>query len=247
MSVKLFIKQNAPTILTFLGAAGVVATAVTAVKATPKASYLLYKAEEEKGEELTLTEKATIAGPVYIPSVLIGVGTVTCIFGANVLNKRTQAALTSAYALLDNSYKEYRNKVKETYGEDYDDLIKEEIAKDKYKEQDIHVDEGVELFFDEYSGRYFESTKYKVKEAQYQLNRDLVMRDYAYLNEFYHYLGIEEVDFGWKAGWSVGSCMDMYWQPWIDFTHSKVVMDDGLECTRIIMFQEPIMNFEDYC
>ena len=69
---KRFLKRNAPTILTGLGAFGVVATAVTAVRATPKAMQLIECAEEEKGEKLTVLETVQVAGPVYIPSVLTG-------------------------------------------------------------------------------------------------------------------------------------------------------------------------------
>ena len=42
-SSKLFLRRNSPTILTFLGAAGVVATSIAAAKATPKAMALLEK------------------------------------------------------------------------------------------------------------------------------------------------------------------------------------------------------------
>ena len=42
-----FLKRNASTILTCVGAVGVVATSVMAVKATPKALILLEKAKGE--------------------------------------------------------------------------------------------------------------------------------------------------------------------------------------------------------
>ena len=110
---KLYLKNNSASILSGIGAIGVVATAVMAVKATPKALILLDEAKEEKKDELTKFETIRVAGPVYIPSVLMGASTIACILGANVLNKQKQAALTSAYMLLENSYKDYRTKVKE--------------------------------------------------------------------------------------------------------------------------------------
>ena len=116
-SSKLFLRRNSPTILTFLGAAGVVATSIAAAKATPKAMALLEKTKEEKGEELTKLEMVKVAGPAYIPAVAIGASTIACIFGANALNKKTQASIMSAYALLNTSYKQYKSKVKELYGE----------------------------------------------------------------------------------------------------------------------------------
>lgn len=240
----LWIKRNASTILTCVSAVGVVATTIMAVKATPKAVQLLEKAKKEKDDELTNLEVIKTVAPVYIPTVLTGAATVACIFGANILNKRNQAALMSAYGLLDATYKDYKNKVKEVYGEEADSKVNEEIAKDKY-DGTVVTEEGNVLFYDEFSKRYFESTLYKVQEAEYRLNRDLIMRDYAYLNEFYEYLGIGEYD-DWKLGWSTGGCMAAYWQPWIDFTHPRFTLKDGTECIRIVMFHEPFVDFEDY-
>lgn len=99
---KVFFKRNASTILTCAGGAGVVATSVMAVKATPKVLRILDQAKEEKNDKLTKFEIVKMAGPVYIPTFLVGAGTLACIFGANILNKRQQAALISAYALLEN-------------------------------------------------------------------------------------------------------------------------------------------------
>ena len=45
------------------------------------------------------------------------------------------------------------------------------------------LDGDKELFFDEFSQRYFEATPLQVKEAEYRINRDLRMRDYVYANE----------------------------------------------------------------
>lgn len=241
-----FVRRNAPTILTSLGGAGVIATAVMAAKAAPKALQHLEAAEKAKGEKLTKLETVKAAGVVYIPTILMGATTIACIFGANILNKRQQAALMSAYALLDNSYKEYKTKVTELYGEDADHEVKSEIAKDKYENLDIQKEDGKELFFDAFSGHYFHSTPAAVKEAEYQLNRDLVMRDYATLNEFYDYLDIPRIPSGDELGWSSGMNFDYYWQIWIDFGHRKVTMDDGTECTIITMFSEPCVSWEDY-
>ena len=108
MKTKLFLKQNGSTILTCIGGIGVITTAVTAVKVTPKVVKLLEEERKLKDEELTKLEVAKIAGPYYIPSILIGVGTLACIFGANTFSKHQQASLASAYALLDSSFKEYK-------------------------------------------------------------------------------------------------------------------------------------------
>lgn len=241
-----FLKRESPTILTCVGAVGVVATSVATAKATTKASKLLESAEEVKGEELTTLEKVNIAGPVYIPAVLFGAATIACIFGANILNKHQQAAMASAYALLDRSYKEYKSKVNELYGEDASKLVSEEIAKDKYEETDIQVADGMQLFYDEYSKRYFESTMDDVLRAQYELNRSLVMQGGVYLNEWYELLDMEPLESYSTFGWSADMCFDMYWQTWLDFSHATKIMDDGRDCTMIYMLCEPVIDFEYY-
>ena len=104
MDLQSFIKRNASTILTGLGAAGVLATAIVTAKEAPKALSLLEAAKETKGEKLTKWEKVKIAGPAYIPAIITGAATAACIFGSNVISKRQQATLISAYVLLDNSY-----------------------------------------------------------------------------------------------------------------------------------------------
>ena len=244
--LKRFLNRNSSTILTCLGGAGVVVTSVLAVKATPKALKLLETAKEEKGEELTSFEVIRTAGPIYIPAIITGVSTIACIFGANVLNKRSQAALMSAYALLDNSYKDYKKKVVELYGEEADREVKSSIAKDKYEETDVKVDDTKKLFFDFYSSRYFESTDEIVRKAEYDLNRELSITGYASLNDFYDLLKIKKIDGGDDLGWSAAKNFEYYCQSWIDFAHEKVVMDDGLECCIIHIQSEPTFGYEEY-
>lgn len=225
-----------------------VATTIMAIKATPKAQALLEEAKMEKGEDLTALEVVKVAGPTYIPTVVAGVSTLVCIFGANSLSKNQQASLVSAYALVENSYKEYKKKALELYGEEADTHIRQEVVKDHYAEDDIpdEEDDGKELFYDEFSSRWFRSTLVDVLRAEYRINRDLVMRGYAYLNEFYEHLDIEGVDPGYELGWSVDMLLEESWQEWLDFSNTKTVMDDGLECYIVRIYQDPYPNFADY-
>lgn len=250
MDVQLFFKRNSSTILTCIGAVGVVVTAVMAVKATPKAMTLLENAKEEKGEKLTKWETVKTVGPVYIPSITTGAATIACIFGADVLNKRQQAALVSAYALLDQSYRNYKTKVDELYGKEAGEKVRESIAKDEYEEkkEDINqsADSDKQLFYDFYSGRYFESTAADVIWAEYEVNRALATYGGVGLNEFYNFLGLDELPEYNEIGWSVGQMSETYWEYWIDFDHEKTTIDDDLECTIIHMPQEPLMGYLDY-
>lgn len=252
MDLRPFIKKNAPTILSCLGVVGVVATTVMAVKATPKALSLIENAEEEKGEKLSKWEKVNLAGPVYIPSVVTGVATVACILGSNVISKRQQATLISAYALLDNSYKEYRKKTNELYGEEADKQIRGEIAKDKYTGDNESLDNDKELYYDFYSGRYFESTPEAVLWAEYETNRSMIVNYAVGLNEFYDFLGLEPLPEYESIGWSCGQIEEMYWHPWIEFDHEETIIDgdseynEGMKCTIIYMPFDPFINYLEY-
>lgn len=242
---KLFVKRNGSTILTCAGSTGVVATAVLAVKATPKAMLLLEHAKEEKGEDLTRFEVIRTAAPAYIPTILMGISTIACIFGANILNKYQQGSLMSAYALLDSSYKEYKSKVVDLYGEDADSRVREEIAKDEYASDEIASNSDKLLFYDEFSGRYFRSTTVNVLKAEYEINKKISMGS-VYLNEFYELVGLPATDYGYHLGWSAAGMDEMYCKEWLDFNHEKFMLDDGLEGYIITYNQEPTPGFEEY-
>lgn len=237
-TLKMFVKKNGPTILTCIGSIGVVVTSVMAIKATPKAIVLLEDARNEKGDNLTKFEKIMVAGPAYIPTIIVGTSTIACVFGANILNQRQQAALMSAYALLDSTYKEYKSKVVDLYSEEADSRVKKEIAKDKYLGDDKLIDNDA-LFYDEFSGRYFESTNVKVLKAEYETNKKISDHGGACLNDFYRALGLEPTKYGDRLGWSVNDLS-------LDFRHEKFILDDGLEGCIITFVQEPILGFEDY-
>lgn len=241
---KLFVNRNGATILTCVSGVGVVATSVMAVKETPKALRRIEAAKEEKGGELTKLEIVKVAGPAYIPAVAMGVSTIACIFGANALNKRKQAALMSAYALLDSSYKEYKRKVVELYGEESDEKVREEIAKDHYT--DAAEESEDPLFYDEFSQRYFNAPTEKVIRAEYEINKKISLWGGAEVNEFYDWLDIPQLDGAKHMGWSTGGLMADTWKDWLDFKHKKIVMDDGLECTIISTWPEPMYDYEYY-
>ena len=79
--------------------------------------------------KLTLGEKIRIAGPDYIPAALLGLGTMACIAGAHVLNMRKQAAILSAYLLLQQDFGAYRQEIRDEYGAEADRKALEESRK----------------------------------------------------------------------------------------------------------------------
>lgn len=213
------------------------------------------KLKKKKGEELSKWETIQVAAPTYIPAVLLGTVTVTAIFGANILNKRSQASLASAYALLDQSYKEYRSKLKELYGEETHKNIMDSITLDHAENVSItcgslysletcnlSIEENSGrpiLFYDAFSKRYFEKTIEQVLNAEYHINRNCVLASGVTVNEFYEFLGLSRIDGG----------DDLIWMPcdaylWIDFNHRKVQLEDGLQCYIIEMMFEPMLEEE---
>lgn len=256
MDARLFVKRNASTILTGLGSIGVIATTITAVKATPKVLRLIEEAELKKGEKLTKWETVQIASKPYVPSILMGTTTLACIISAQILNQRQQAVLMSAYALLDQSYKDYRRKLKELYGEETHQEIVEALAIEKAEDAYINYSYFAsncnlatenrsserKIFYDEYSQRFFESTIEQVMEAEYHLNRNYVLRGYSVLNELYDFLGLEPTDAGSLMGWAP---LDegMYW---IEFNHRKSELKDGTEFYILEMPFEPSVDYEEY-
>ena len=193
------LRRSSPTILTVLGIAGVVGTTVMAIKATPKAMKLIKaKKDELNTDKLTPTELVQTTWKCYIPSALIGAGTIVCIIGIGVMDKRNQAALTSAYAMLNESYKQYRQAAKKVYGEDADNKIHAEMAKDArvasyewgYQVYNMDMDPESEqlLFYDLTSKKYFTTTMAAVLNAQYHVNRNLAVRGDCSLNEYLSFL-----------------------------------------------------------
>ena len=249
----IFFKKNSATILTITGTVGVVATSILTAKAAVKASKIIEEAEQEKGEKLTVRESVETVWTMFVPPVVAGVSTIACIFGANILNKRQQASLISAYALIENSYKEYKAKLKELYGEEAHNNIIDAIAAKKCEDvyisagnlesaynQEIESDTEPRLFYDEYSGRYFESTIEKVLLAEYHLNRNYILRGFARLNDFYEFLGLEQIDYDEAVGWDI--CSEIYW---IDFNHRKTLIGDDNDSFECYVIEMPYYPSED--
>lgn len=266
------LKGKTSLILTSLGVVGVIGTGVSAALATPKALSHLntfedeeYERQMEKYEEngglfeggdgcafepidfefkMPTWRKALVIAPYYIPTVLIATGTITCIVSSYVNSVKTQKSLIAAYTLLDGTYKAYRDKNIELYGEEADHQIRRNIAYGQF--EDILVFEGESLFYDEFSGRYFKSTIDAVRAAEYEINRNFALRGYCELNEFYELLGLEPTDYGWSIGWNQYIGETSYGYTWIDFNHQIEETDDGLEYYIISYPFVPTADFMNY-
>lgn len=245
--MKSYLKKHSPIILSGIASVGVMISTVMAVKATPKAMLLLEAATNEKNNKLSTMEVIQVAAPVYIPTALTCLATIACILGANALNRKQQVSLISAYALLDDSFKKYRKAATNIYGDDADAKIKAETAKmthvsyDGYSLYDPDMDFENEkmLFYDFYAQRYFNATLAAVVNAQYHLNRNLILRGYVTVNEFYEFLGIDVIDNGDDVGWDMEYLMTGGLL-WLDFENTYTKLEDDMECCIISPFADPL-------
>lgn len=168
------------------------------------------------------------------------------------MDKRNQVSLMSAYAMLNESYKQYRKSAKIVYGENADDKIHAEMAKDAvvstydwgYQVYNMDMDSESErlLFYDLSSKKYFRTTMAAVLNAQYHVNRNLAIRGDCSLNKYLSFLGVEGIDGGDDIGWDITYMveeMDCYW---LDFDNYKSTSEDGLEC--IIIDTMAVNKFE---
>jgi hypothetical protein len=244
--VSKYIKNNSANILTGLGMVGVATTAVLGIKATPKAIRVLDEKEEYKmekyNEPLTKMEKALVLTPVYLPTILMGATTMSCIYGANYFNKKHQAVLSGAYTYLHSCYSEYKQKVKDLYGEEADYQIRDEIARDRYmaqKESEEEEQENEQLYYDEYSGRYFNMNPDDLPNMLYEMNRMYNFTGEFSLNNVYEYLGLEPTDFGDTVGWNALKDWECRGFSWIDITTEPMTFPDNLGCLAIQFNVEP--------
>ncbi len=244
---KKYLRNYSPTILSVIASVGVIASTIMAVKVTPRALQLLEDAKEEKSDELSRIEVVKTAMPVYTPTAITCLTTIMCILGANALNRKQQASLMSTYALLNGSFKKYRDAAISVYGDDADSRIKSEVVKKTYVshdgcliyDPDMNFEDDKLLFYDFYSQRYFNATLAAVITAQYHLNRNLNLRGYVTVNEFYEFLGIDIIESGDDAGWNMDHLMTGG-TLWLDFENKYTKLEDGMECCIISPFVDPM-------
>lgn len=241
--------KNVSIILTILSGVGFVATCVAVAKATPKAMENVQTATEKKGNNLTKAETIKAAAPAYIPSAVMGISSLACMAGSTILDKKTQASLSSAIAVGSNYVQKYKEKVSELFGEETVKQIEDEIEEpeDKVFFTESWLQECFNqsednpgtpmLFYDLSSGTYFEKTLEQVLLAEYHLNRNYILSGEATLNDWYHNLGLDE---------HMDEIYDnIVWSPmddgdyWIDFNHKKKIRDDGREYYEIEIITEP--------
>lgn len=238
-----FFKNNSSTILTIIGSVGVGITAVMSGIDTAKALHRIDK-ETEENPAITKKEKIKIAAPCYIPTIITGASTILCICGANKLNKDIQKSLTSAYVLLDQSYKKYRNSVNELYGEDADTNVVNNVASNQVDEIDELDQNDTEVFFDFLNLRWFNSTIEKVKQAEIAANEMLKMHGYISLGTLCKFLGEDIQGQDEMLGWSAGAGR-LYGYDSIQINISEEIEKDGYKYYVLDFADGPTFDYMD--
>lgn len=242
------LKKHSPEILVVAGIAGTVVSAVLACKATTKVAEIL---DETKGTLDTIHEgmetgaingqeymtedgkKDTVVvyaqtgmklAKLYGPAIILGTLSITSILASNNILRKRNVALGAAYAAIDKSFKEYRGRVGERFGEQVDTELKYGIKAKKFEEIEVDPETGKEkkvkktvmvadpnlqsdyaVYFDSKSRNYETNPDYNrmfLKAQQAFANDKLQTRGHLFLNEVLDDLDLPRTPAGQIVGWT---------------------------------------------
>lgn len=241
------LKKHSPEILVAAGVVGGIASAVLACKATLKVHEITDETKEtidmihaaveeghnEAGSEYTVEDSKKDLSIVYVqtgiklaklygPAIVLGtVSTISILAGHNILRQR-HAATAAAYAIVDKSFKEYRNRVVDRFGKEIDHELRhgvkaveveKTVINEKGKEKTVK--ETVEVIdpsdISEYARFYDAGCKGWEKDPEWNLrtlvnmqhyaNDKLKTKGYLFLNDVYEMLGLPRTKAGQVVGW----------------------------------------------
>ena len=225
------INKKLPVLFRVLASVGVVATGYLSVSATIKA---LNETGEIEKKDISTKERFKKVWRHYLPPFLVGVGTIGCMVASGKISEKYYEALSSTYILLNEAKERYESNNKDINGEEAHKKVIASLVDDPqaYSEETnytpiyatsifdrITTDFGEPnsyeycYFYEPISKRTFKSTPSRVMQALYHLNRNLVLRGDANLNEYWTFLGIDNLPEGDDLGWNC--CTGDYL--WIDF------------------------------
>lgn len=242
----LILKKYSPEILTAAGIIGTVGSTVLACKATLKVEDILDEAKKKsnlinavhdgeievdaeytdkdysKDLLVNRTQTAVKLIKLYGPAISLGALSITAILGGQHILRKRNVAVMAAYKLCEESFNNYRSRVKDELGEDKDRQfyygMTEETVKDKVKSKDgktktvtkkvekapDHLYSQYARFFDEANINWDKSPEqnmYFLKMVQNQMNDKLKARGHVFLNEVYDALGFDRSEAGQLVGW----------------------------------------------
>ena len=235
--VKFNVVKHSPEILMGIGIAGVVTSTVLACRSTLKVKDILedkdtnmnnvkevlaegredYTEEDaRKDKTIIMTTTAIRMMKLYIPSVIIGAGSIACLLQSHNVMRNRNAGLAAALAATTESFKQYRERVTEKYGDEVDKEMRYGIKKEK-KEKDgkktkeeivVGCDEkelsGYARYFNESNINWTDDPQYNMmflRQNQNWANDKLISQGYLYLNDVYDALGFPKTKAGQVVGW----------------------------------------------
>ena len=239
------VRKYSPEILAGVGVVGVVASTVMACKATTKLNDILEESKEQleqiktvavdpayadkyteddakKDTTITYVQTGVKVAKLYAPSVILCTSSLGCLLASNNILKKRNAALSAAYMTVDKSFKEYRRRVAERFGDEvekeirYNIKAKEIVTVDEEGnevKETVKVMEGADnpttysdyaRFFDESCPAWQNDPEYNLTflRAQQQYANDLLKaQGRLFLNDVYKMLGIDITKAGQVVGW----------------------------------------------
>lgn len=246
-TTKGYLSKHSPEILTGIGVTGMITSTVLAVKATPKALELIEEAKTGDDlycEKLPIKTVIKVAWKPYLPAVLTGVASISCIIGASTVNHKRNAALATAYAISERTLLTYRDKVIETIGEKKEKEIRGKVAQNEVDSKPVSTSQviltskGNTLCMDYYSGRYFRSDMDSIRKAVIELNRRIVTQNYMSLTEFYTLINLDPIKTSDFLGWNLDDGE-------IEVDFSTTIADDE-PCIVVDFNVAPKYNFDKF-
>jgi hypothetical protein len=135
---------------------------------------------------------------------------------------------------------EYKAKVLEKLGEKKEMTIRDEIAQDRVNATEnkevLVVGAGEVLCFDMYTGRYFQSTVEKIRQAENKINFEILNHMYASLSSFYGELGIPATQYSDEVGWN--GLTDRF-----EVRFSTVMSPDNRPCIAMEFTRPPMPEY----
>ena len=275
-----WLKPYTGWILTGLGTVGTVGTVILAAKEAPEVKAELNMSYFEKYQkvadtfppedgiftdawhdehqseyELTLWEKVEIAAPIYLPAILMGIGSLGCFWGSQIFNQKTYNNLLGAYGALAMQFDKYRDIIRKDYGEEADKKAylqsREEVRKLQGEIKMLKKENGPFLYeFVTLPGVIFEAKPGQVFNALMHFNHNVSHDIGANLATLYDFCGLPDscydIDEANKWGWQAYENEATYGDSYVDFEFEEVTNRDGRTVYVIGMYIPPYEVDVDY-
>lgn len=244
-SVERFVTQNSPGILTGLGVAGTITTAILTGKAAYSTGLKIAAMEREldnKGDFVVVDpkEKIQLFWKEFVPAAAVGATTVTCIIAANHIGTRRTAAIAAAFKLSEQLTEEYKDRVVKTLGAQKEEKMRAELAADRMDRnggaETIIISGPEVVFYDDLSGRFFKNEMEKIRKAVNDINHKVNNFYFATLSEFYEEIGLTPTSFSDGVGWNTDALLDV--------TYTATILKDGRPAIAMSFKTAPTSGYD---